>query len=205
MAGRYGLIKSPLIIPAKKSANLEQILASLTPLTPMVAACLIVFAAALACLTWGLFYKNRRIAFASLAGMAIAIPLIAKSAIFPPVVYARTMKPFIERLNAKIDPQVPLYFYRGFDFGAIFYSHRHIPPYAHKDADLKPPLFLFMWEEDWRALRGRSDLQMMDISEGLGAAGKHHLVLVRYQPSNVSPSQPLPVYGLMGNLDAAGD
>lgn len=205
IAGQYGLIKSHLLAPAKKAGHLSQILASLIPLTPLVAACLILFAAAVGCLAWALFKKNRRVAFASLAAMAVVVPLVTKSAIFPPVVYARTMKPFIERVSAKIDPKIPLLFYRGFDLGAIFYSHRHVPSYARKADELKPPFFLFMWEEDWQLLRGRSDLQMVDISEGLGAVGKHRLVLVRYQPNSESPSQPLPVYGNKRNPYTNGE
>jgi hypothetical protein len=105
----------------------------------------------------------------------------------------------------KIDPNLPVLFYRGLDYGVFFYSRRHIPSYARKAAELKPPFFLLMWEEDWSVLRSRGDLQMVDISEGRGAAGRHRLVLARYQPNGDSAPRPLPVPRRKHNLDADGD
>jgi 4-amino-4-deoxy-L-arabinose transferase-like glycosyltransferase len=207
-AGRNGLANSRFMDWAGRFNNVSQILDSLTAPSHMVAAALIVFAAALFCLIWALLKTNRRVIFASLTVIAVSISMIMKSAIFPPIVLARTMKPFIERVNEKIDPKLPLLFYCGFDFGAIFYSRRHIPAYARKIAELKPPFFLLMWEEDWQVLRGLDELKMVDISEGRGPAGRHRLVLVEYQSRELSVPQPLPVHCRKQNLEtdaARGD
>ncbi len=132
------------------------------------------------------------IAVASVSLIAFSFAMIMKNAVFPPIVFERTMKPFMSRVNEKIDPNLPLVFYRGFDLGAVFYARRHIPSYETKAHDLKPPFFLLMWEEDWQRLREHHELKMMDISEGLGPAGRHRLALVEYQ-SNSAPPKPLPI------------
>ncbi len=205
IAGQNGLANPRLFAALTQFKNVRQILGFLTPPSPIVVACLMLFTAALFCLIWALSKKNWQIIFASLTGIAVAISIAMKSAIFPPIAFARTLKPFMERVTEKVDPKLPLLFFRGFDYGTVFYSHRHVPPYARKAAELKPPFFLLMWEEDWQALRGRNDLKMMDISEGRTAVGKHRLVLVRYQPNEDSAPRPLPVYRRQKDSDAIGD
>lgn len=205
IGGYYGWADSRLLAPITKFKNVAQILASLVPLSRVVTTCLIAFGAAVVCFAWGLSKKNLQAAFASLTLIALAIALIIKSAIFPPIVFARTMKPFAERVAKAVDPKIPLVFYRGFDYGVFFYSGRHIPSYARKAAALTPPFFLLIWEEDWNVLRGRGDLEMVDISDGLGAAGRHRLVLARYQANRDSAPLPLPDLRRKQSIGVDGD
>ena len=191
-AAENGLVDRRLFAFMTRSNNLSRILRSLTPPTPLVIACLALYASALFCLIWTLFNRNWRTAVASVSLIAFSFAMIMKNAVFPPIVFERTMKPFMSRVNEKIDPNLPLVFYRGFDLGAVFYARRHIPSYETKAHDLKSPFFLLMWEEDWQRLREHHELKMMDISEGLGPAGRHRLALVEYQ-SNSAPPKPLPV------------
>ncbi len=204
-AGHYGLVDLRLLTPKVKSKNVSEILNSLVSLSRTVTTCLIAFTMALVCLIWTLVKKNRRITFASLIVIAAAISVIIQSAIFPRIAFARTMKPFAQRAVKTIDAKDLVLFYRGFDYGVFFYSGRHIPSYARNAAEVKPPFFLLMWEEDWIVLRGRGDLQMVDISHGLGAAGRHRLVLALYHPTGDAAPLPMPVSPRNNNLDADGD
>ena len=107
--------------------------------------------------------------------ITLAFTIIMKSAVFPPIVFERTLKPFMLRVNEKIDAKLPLLFYRAFDFGAVFYAHRHIPSYAANADELKPPFFLLMWEEDWQRLAGRDELKMLEPyarNHGLANTGR---------------------------------
>jgi 4-amino-4-deoxy-L-arabinose transferase-like glycosyltransferase len=119
-------------------------------------------------------------------GMFIAITMMAtvatvflKITYYPAIASKRTLKPFATRLRENINPQTPILFYNSFDYGTIFYSRRHIAQYAQKVNELKQPVFLLMWEEDWERLRKKNAVEMFDISEGRGPVAKHRLLLVK--------------------------
>ena len=150
------------------------------------------YLATLCGLMWALFRRNWRFAFAALSLMTVAVSAIIKTSFFLPMALERTMKPFTIRIK-QITVNQPLVFYRDADYGVMFYARRHIPAYAAKVAQLRPPFFLLIWENDWTDLGARPDLKTVDISEGLGPAGRHRLALVKYQPS-ASIAEPLPVY-----------
>ena len=104
--------------------------------------------------------------------------LLIKTVYFPHFVGSRTMKAFMSRVAAKIEPSKTMVFYRAFDAGSIFYAGRHIPQYEEMDGKLKQPYFLLMWEEDFRRLSEKNNLVADDFSEGRGPALRHRLVLV---------------------------
>jgi hypothetical protein len=192
VAAQYGLLHWELVAQVAKFKNLVHILRILAFPSPLVAACTVSCAVALLCLIWALLEQNWRVVFTALVGITIAFSLVMKNVIFPPVAYERTMKPFMARVHQKMDPKLPLLFFRGFDFGAVFYASRHVPAYRAEADELKPPFYLLMWEEDWQNLRQRNDLKLVDVSEGRGPAGRHRLTLVEYQPSATSADEPLP-------------
>jgi len=181
-AAVYGLIDHSLVFLAGFK-DLSHILRFPTPPSAFVISFLLVSTTAALWLLWALFSLNWRLTFASLSLIAISVIMIMKTAIFPPIAFERTMKPFMSRVNNIVDPALPLLFYSGFDFGAAFYARDHIPSYAVKAGELKPPFYLLMWEEDWQSLSDRSDLKIVDISEGLGPAGRHRLALVEDRQS----------------------
>jgi len=111
--------------------------------------------------------------------LATVATVIIKTSYYSAIASARTLKPFGVRLQQKIDSRAPLLFYNSFDAGTIFYSRRHIAPYSHTVAEISPPFFLLMWEEDWQQLHNQTGLEILDISEGRGPIGKHRLVLVK--------------------------
>ncbi len=188
----YGLASHRLVDALTRFKNLSHSLRLLIPPSPLVVACFTLYAAALFYLVWALLRKDWRAAFASVSSVAIAFTLLMKFVILPPVAYERTMKPFMARVTEKVDANAPIFFYHGFDYGAVFYARRHIPLFTKKYADMKPPFFLLMWEEEWKRIEERPSLKMLDISEGRGPAGRHRLVLVERQPVATSSPELLP-------------
>jgi hypothetical protein len=49
---------------------------------------------------------------------------------------------------------------------------------------LKVPYFLLMWEEDFKRLSANNHFQVLDISEGLGPAARHRLLLLESQENS---------------------
>ena len=192
-AAQYGLIDAQYVAGLTRFKNLTRALPLLANMSVVTAMCLGLYLAALCGLAWTLFRRNWRFTFAAVSLMALAVSGIIKSDVLSPVAWERTMKPFMMRVNQQVSVDQPLVFYRDADYGVMFYAHRHIPAYAAEAAKLKPPFFILMWEEDLAELRSRPDLKTLDISEGLGPAGRHRLALLQYQ-SGVSISEPLPVY-----------
>ena len=157
---------------------LDQVLSFLTPPSVLVWICLTLIGAASLLIFATLPRKKWGWVFAAIALMTTATSVFLKTTYYPTIANQRTFKPFVVRLRQNIDPQAPIFFYRAFDYGAIFYSRRHIASYPQK-AEALQPVFLLMWEEDWQRLRGENNLQMLDISEGWGPVGRRRLVLVK--------------------------
>jgi 4-amino-4-deoxy-L-arabinose transferase-like glycosyltransferase len=128
-------------------------------------------------LAWGLSRKSWNSALVSLAVMTTATALIIKDVYYPRIAAERTLKPFMERVRQEADGHAPLLFYRSFDYGAIFYAGRHIASYSENEKNFQPPFFLLLWEDEWQQIWTQRDLRVVDISEGTGPVGRHHLLL----------------------------
>jgi len=191
-AAQRGLIDPKYVAALTRSKNFARVLPLFTEMWLSSGVWLGLYLATLCGLMWALFRRNWRFAFAALSLMTVAVSAIIKTSFFLPMALERTMKPFTIRIK-QITVNQPLVFYRDADYGVMFYARRHIPAYAAKVAQLRPPFFLLIWENDWTDLGARPDLKTVDISEGLGPAGRHRLALVKYQPS-ASIAEPLPVY-----------
>ena len=150
----------------------------------LTAGSLALLAVCLALLLWFLLKNRWGAVFGCLAVVAMVQGLVVKRIYQPELALQRTMKPFMARVTQRVDSNSPLLFYRAFDYGALFYARRHIPPYAGNAGEIKRP-FLLMWEEDFKRLAGNNKLEMLDTSEGRGPAGRHRLVLV--QPQQDAP------------------
>lgn len=181
----YGLLSVNLLAPVTRFKSVVFVLHFLTPPSPWLWMFLALYIAAALLLLWALTKGNWRATFASLAMIAVATTLVINVVYYTALTDERTLKPFMARVRQKVNATTPLVFYRAFDYGAIYYSHRHVPSFAKKVNELTPPLYLLMWEEDWKPLQNRQDFQQLDISEGLGPVGRHHMVLVK---STASPS-----------------
>jgi 4-amino-4-deoxy-L-arabinose transferase-like glycosyltransferase len=190
-AASYGLPGQTFAASIEQFKDISRTLQPLLHPSQLVVACFALYTVSLVYLIWALLKKDWRRTFASITLIAIAISLMIESVILSPIAFERTMKPFMARVAQNVDANSPLLFYRAFDRGAVFYAHRHIPHYAEKAGELKPPFFLLMREEDWKPLETRPELRMLDISEGIGPAGRHRLVLVEYQSTSAT-ANPLP-------------
>ncbi len=165
------------LVSSSKNANLSLILRSVLLPSPWISFSLALSGLAALVLIWMLFRDHWAGAFASLAIVTIITALVMKNAYYPYIAGKRTLKPFMVRVRHAVDAKAPLLFYRSFDYGAIFYAERHIASYPEGGERLARPLFLLMWEEEWRQLRPRPDIRVLDTSEGRGPTDKHRLVL----------------------------
>jgi hypothetical protein len=144
-----------------------------------------IFTLGLILVAWSLMSERWIVVFGCLAAIALIQVLVVKNAYLAYVASVRTMKPFMARVNEGLDLNSSVLFYRGFDYGALFYSQRHIPSYATRFTELRRPYFLLMWEEDVKRLLEANHLKILDVSEGRGPAGRHRLVLV--EPEQDTP------------------
>jgi hypothetical protein len=96
----------------------------------------------------------------------------------------RSFRPFMAEVREKVGPQDALYFYKTFDYGAVFYARRRIPTVGD---DFGPPpspgqsSYLLTWKSVWNAITAerKSALALVRVSEGTGPKGRDPLVLVR--------------------------
>lgn len=159
---------------AFKHTDLSLVLRSLDSASRLVWACIVLSGAAGLVLLRALGRRRWDIVFIAIAVGAIASELTIKQVYYPVVMAERSLKPFMMRVRGALDEEAaPLYFYRTFDYGAVFYTGRHIHGYPEKAPFPKAPCFLLMWEKEWERIPESSGLERMDISEGVGSAGRH--------------------------------
>lgn len=175
--GIFGVTRSSGAI--HKNADLSAVLQFLDAPSRLVWICLVVSAAAALVLIGALIRKRWDIVFVSVAAGAIASGLAIKDVYYPALAAERTLKPFMLRVRQTADDRTPIFFYRAFDYGAVFYAGRHVRQYPEKGPFPEPPFLLLMWEEEWDRMPESNGLQRLDASEGIGAARRHHMTLVK--------------------------
>jgi 4-amino-4-deoxy-L-arabinose transferase-like glycosyltransferase len=182
VASEFGIASGSFL--SKKFGNLAPVMSAFAGASFAVGS-LVLLAGCLFLLVWFLLKERWRGVFGCLTVIALVQAVVMKDAYLPYVASERTMKPFMSRVTERVDSSSPLLFYRAFDYGTLFYAHRHIPSYAARFAELRRPYFLLMWEEDLEPLSEANRLKVLDTSEGRGPAGRHRLVLV--EPQQDSP------------------
>jgi 4-amino-4-deoxy-L-arabinose transferase-like glycosyltransferase len=114
-------------------------------------------------------------------GIATGI-LVVQIVYHPALARAHTFKPFMARVRATVE-EAPLFFYDTFDYGVVYYAHRHVAWWhgARSGPSTPAPVFLLMLQTDWKALppATRASLPVVDRSRGTGPKGDRRLVLVR--------------------------
>lgn len=139
--------------------------------------------------------------FGALAVFTTSLFLLVNHVIQPTIAAARTYRPFMERVVSQVGPR-PLFFYRCFDSGALFYADRRIPFYAPV-ATPTEPYYVLAWEKEWERL-GRLDqrgnetaispdeasphVRLLDISRGTGPKGRKRLTLLEVSAAHVLPA-----------------
>jgi hypothetical protein len=127
--------------------------------------------------------------FAALVAFTFGTFLLVNNVFQPIVAEARTFRPFMERVSQRVGP-APLFFHKAFDNGALYYAGRHIPSYDAALTSPGQPFFLLTWEDEWRKIAAQepAGLHVVDISEGTGPKGDHHLVLIEAEASAQIPT-----------------
>jgi Dolichyl-phosphate-mannose-protein mannosyltransferase len=182
--GQAGWVDVRLLAPVTKIKVMTDILPLLTPSSPWFWISFALHGAGACLLLVALWRKRWRPAFLAMAILASGTTMFMKNAFWPALAAKRTLKPFMARVTQRVASTDSLVFYRTFDYDATFYAHRHVPFNIKKISDIKPPFYLLMWEEEWKQIKGHNEFQMVDISEGRGAVGKHRMVLAIRQPTS---------------------
>jgi 4-amino-4-deoxy-L-arabinose transferase-like glycosyltransferase len=117
--------------------------------------------------------------FAAVFCTAAAGILSVKHAILPGIAEHQGLRPFMAAVRKVVGPSDRLFFYRTFDYGAVFYWHDHIPTYDGPWST-GAPRYLLIGNEEWErtpALRGLYERVTLPGDSHLG--GPAHLVLIR--------------------------
>ncbi len=119
--------------------------------------------------------------FAALVGFVASSIVVVNDVFHPELARQRTFKPFLESVRGIVGDEDDLYFYRCFDYGAVFYARRRIPPLQEGFGD--PPSeghrsYLLLWESQWGKLAAeeKERLEFLLGSGGTGPKGRDRLV-----------------------------
>jgi len=128
--------------------------------------------------------------FFALASFTTISLLIIAGILYPLRAQQRTFKPFMETVRREVDRQSPIFFYRGFDYGALFYAGRHIPQARQDIPARQSPISLLMWEKEWLQLSASKPgkAEMIAISTGTDPKRHRRLTLTRVSRIPKSPS-----------------
>jgi hypothetical protein len=90
-----------------------------------------------------------------------------------------TFKPFIERVLPAVRG-ADLFFFGSGDYPVIFYSQRHIPAKRGIPVEEKDIFYLLFWENEWKQIRNKEGLSLLDTSDAVDIdEWEHgHLLLV---------------------------
>jgi len=153
------------------------------------------WAAALAAAAWLLFLGARRaqwaVMFAALALGVAATAAVVNHAFYPRLARDRSYKPFMTETLRVAGNSDRLFFYKQFDYGAVFYARRTIPVV---DRLPESPAWLILPDHDLHRLPAaeRARLTVLSRSEGSGPEGRDRLLLVWVAPGQTSPAPPSP-------------
>lgn len=130
--------------------------------------------------------------FTSLVVFTGSTFLLVNHVFQPMIANARTFKPFMTHVVQQTG-NAPLFFYKAFDNGALYYAGRHIPHYDSALVQPGQPFFLLTWEDEWRkiAAQDTTELREIAISEGTGPKGRLRLVLVAVTAGSHLPTAPV--------------
>ncbi len=117
--------------------------------------------------------------FTALVAFTFSTFLLVNNVFQPIVATARTFRPFMGRVTQQVG-SAPLFFHDAFDNGALYYAGRHIPFYDAAHAPAGQSFFLLVWEDEWRKIAAQEfdGVHPVDLSEGTGPKGNHHLLLI---------------------------
>ena len=149
---------------------------------------------------WGLV-------LASLVGFMASTVAIVNAIFHPEIAWQRTFKPMMSLVRELVGEEDGLYFHRTFDYGAVFYSQRHIPPLGEAlpvATDDGRRTYVLMWESCWDALPDGSldRFELLHRSNGTGPKGRDRLLLTYVKsPLTAEDLPPTPAGGACLSVD----
>lgn len=106
---------------------------------------------------------------------AAAITVLIRLSILPAIARHETLRDFMREAKAAAGPADATFFYRTFDYGAVFYSAGHLPTHDGP-FPREAPRFLLMSRGEWERLRARA---VNDYEQVRLPSDPRRLVLVR--------------------------
>lgn len=137
--------------------------------------CLTTAVAALSAFSFASGSGHRLMAFAALGAAAAALNVAVRLVILPAVAEQETLRDFMSETRHAVGPADAPFFYRTFDYGAVFYSQGHIPTYAGS-FPAGAPRFLLLSRSEWERLHPRA---VNDYEQVRLPSDPRRLVLVR--------------------------
>ncbi len=125
--------------------------------------------------------------FACVVAFVASTFALVNGVLHPELARGRSFKPFMEIVRSEVGERDRLFFFRAFDYGAVFYARRRIPPLEESVGDSVPAgqrSYALLWESQWDSLPAarKGELQFLHRSEGTGPKGRDRLVLVQIRP-----------------------
>jgi hypothetical protein len=143
----------------------------------------------LALFAFGVQRGRWALVFAALVGFVSSSMVVVNDVFHPELARQRTFKPFLEAVRGIVGELDDLYFYRCFDYGAVFYGRRRITPLQDGFGD--PPLrghrsYVLLWESQWEKLSAeeKEKLEFLLGSGGTGPKGRDRMVFALVKSPN---------------------
>lgn len=113
-------------------------------------------------------------AFMSAAALIVVVRLV----VLPAAARQETLRDFIRQARAAVGPADAMFFHRGFDYGAVYYSGGHIPVYKGP-FPRGAPRFILMSRSEWERLRAALVSDYEQVGLAAEAKAPKRLVLLR--------------------------
>jgi 4-amino-4-deoxy-L-arabinose transferase-like glycosyltransferase len=132
--------------------------------------------------------KNWSLLFAALVAFVASGEAVIAVMFEPALAEQRSFKPFMEAVRVVVEPEDSLSFYRAFDYGAVFYAQRRVPPLDQDFTDPPSPdrhSYVLLWKSTWDQLPPDAKRRLLHLltSEGTGPKGRDPLVFALLKPS----------------------
>jgi hypothetical protein len=163
---------------SRDAANVLAVSRALRASPSFVLATLVITLMAVVVFTVASARRQASIAFAALFAAAASMIVIIRIVILPGLAQHETSRDFIRAAQAAVGPADAMFFYRTFDYGAVFYSDGHIPIYDGA-FPREAPRFLLVSRSQWERLRPRAVNDYEQVRLPVEGEGSRRLVLLR--------------------------
>jgi len=143
------------LLSARDRTNLLAVSQALTGEPRLTVTCLGIAVVALLGVSLASSRGRLPIACGSLFVAAAAITIAIRLSVLPAIARQATLRDFIREAKAVAGPADAMFFYRTFDYGAVFYSDGHIPTYDGS-FPAEGSRFLLMSRGEWEGVRARA-------------------------------------------------